>query len=56
MKALLIARKSEESNDLYHEINNNPRYGTFFLEWIDLLQKLSGEEIMKHVNSKKCFA
>ncbi len=35
-RALLIARKSTESNDLYDEINNNPRYGTVFVEWIDL--------------------
>lgn len=52
-KALLIARKSDDVNSLYHEINNNQRYGTTFVEWIDLSTKLSGEEIMNHVNGEK---
>lgn len=52
-KALLIARRSPDVNDLYHEINNNGRYGTTFVEWIDLSTKLSGEEIMNHVRMNK---
>jgi lipopolysaccharide/colanic/teichoic acid biosynthesis glycosyltransferase len=39
--------------DLHNEVNNNPRYGASFLEWVDLSAQLSGEEIMNHVNSKK---
>jgi lipopolysaccharide/colanic/teichoic acid biosynthesis glycosyltransferase len=52
-QTLLIARKSEDVNDLYHEVNNNPRYGTVIVEWVDLSTKLSGQEIMNHVNTKK---
>jgi exopolysaccharide biosynthesis polyprenyl glycosylphosphotransferase len=52
VRALLIARKSEEPTALYHEINNNPRYGTVIVEWVDLSAKLTGEEIMNHVKSK----
>ncbi len=52
-KALLIARKSQDVNDLYHEINNNPRYGTAFVEWIDPSIKISSEEVMNHIHSKK---
>lgn len=52
-KALLIAQKTDEVNDLYHEINNNPRYGTFVSEWIDPVSStLTSEEIMNHVKSK----
>ncbi len=42
VKALLIARKSQDVNDLYHEINHNPRYGTHVVEWIDLSLAISG--------------
>lgn len=53
-KALLIAKKGQEVDDLYHEINNNQRYGTVFVEWIDpSVSPLTSEEIMNHVTSNK---
>lgn len=53
-KALLIARKSGEVNDLYHEINNNQRNGTNFVEWIDLSSStFTSTEIIEHVNRQK---
>jgi lipopolysaccharide/colanic/teichoic acid biosynthesis glycosyltransferase len=53
-KALLIARKSTEASDLYHEINNNQRNGINFVEWIHPeASPLTSEEIMQHVSSKK---
>ncbi len=51
-KALLIARKNTEVSDLYHEINNNYRYGTSFVEWIDTTSTLSSEDIMNRVRSQ----
>jgi exopolysaccharide biosynthesis polyprenyl glycosylphosphotransferase len=51
-KALLIARKSTEVSDLYTEINNNPRYATYFVEWIDLSSGISGDEIVGHIQTK----
>lgn len=53
-KALIIAKKGQEVDDLYQEINNNQRYGTVFVEWIDLASvSLVSEDIMNHVQSKK---
>jgi exopolysaccharide biosynthesis polyprenyl glycosylphosphotransferase len=52
-KALLISRKNQESTDLYNEINQNQRYGTHFVEWIDLSSSISGAEIMNHIKTKK---
>ncbi len=53
VKALLLARKSADVSDLHNEINNNPRYGTHFVEWIDLSTKIDSEEIMNHVRAHK---
>jgi len=53
-KALLFSRKNPDTERLYHEINNNQRYGTFFMEWIDPSSStLPSTEIMEHVRSKK---
>ncbi len=34
-KALLIAKRGKEVEDLYNEINNNQRHGIVFIEWIE---------------------
>ncbi len=52
-KALLIAKKGQEVDNLYHEINNNQRYGTIFVDWIDpASSSLVGDEIINHVRSE----
>lgn len=53
-KALLIAKKGSEAEELYQEINNNKRYGTIFVEWIDpSASALVGEDIVNLVSSRK---
>jgi exopolysaccharide biosynthesis polyprenyl glycosylphosphotransferase len=51
-KALLIAHKNEEASALYHEINNNQRYGTHIVEWIDSSVTASSKEIVEKVRSQ----
>lgn len=52
-RALLIGT-GNEIKELYDEINNNPRYGTTFVQWIDPAKtSLNGEEIMRQVKEEK---
>ena len=47
-RALLLAPYSAEARELYDEINNNQRYGIFFVEKIDTSSSFTkSEEIMK---------
>lgn len=50
-KALLITGKSEETENLYHEIMNNPRYGTQFVQWIDPSTGMQGKDVLELVTS-----
>lgn len=51
--SLLIAQ-GREAHDLYEEINQNPRYGTTFIKWIDTsLNPISGQEIRDIITNNK---
>jgi exopolysaccharide biosynthesis polyprenyl glycosylphosphotransferase len=52
-RALLLAPKTTEVNDLYNEITQNSRYGTHFVNWVDLSGAVTSEEIASIVRSQK---
>lgn len=50
--ALLIAN-GNEVKDIYHEINNNARYGITFVEWVDTsVAHLKSDEIISTIKEK----
>lgn len=52
--ASLLIAQGREAQDLYEEINNNPRYGTVFVKWIDTSsQVISGQEIRDIITKNK---
>lgn len=51
-RALLIGH-GHEIKELHEEIQNNPRYGTTFFEWIDIsTTELKGQSILELIRSK----
>ncbi len=52
-RALLLAPYGVEAHELYEEINNNQRYGTLFVEKIDIsTSTIKSEEILELVKSE----
>lgn len=50
-RALLLAF-GKEASLLHEEIQNNPRYGTIFVHWIDDFPDLQGKNILETIRSK----